>query len=71
MAVGSGIYVQYADFWLRLVAYLIDGFIVNVAAFIVFVVFGLFGAAMADNGRADQERLLERGRSPERALDRA
>lgn len=42
----SGTYVQHAGFWLRFVAYLIDGAILLVSELVVFLVFGLVGGAL-------------------------
>jgi uncharacterized RDD family membrane protein YckC len=46
LAVGSGLYAQYAGFWLRFVAYLIDAAILFVGLVAVLIVFGLGGAAV-------------------------
>ena len=46
LAAGSGVYVQQAGFWLRFVAYLIDGAILFVSYLVVFLVFGLIGSAL-------------------------
>ncbi len=41
LAVGSGTYVQYAGFWLRFVAYLVDGLILGAAGFVVGLILGV------------------------------
>ena len=46
VAAGSGVYVQQAGFWLRFVAYLVDGAILFVSYLVVFLVFGLIGSAL-------------------------
>ena len=46
VAAGSGVYVQQAGFWLRFVAYLVDGAILFVSYLVVFLVFGLIGTAL-------------------------
>jgi uncharacterized RDD family membrane protein YckC len=46
LAAASGVYVQYAGFWLRFVAYVIDALILGVAGFALGVVFGLAAAGI-------------------------
>ena len=52
---------EYAGFWLRLAAYLIDGLIVNVALYILFAIFGIsyfssfVGSEMLETGEPDPE----------------
>jgi uncharacterized RDD family membrane protein YckC len=41
LAAGSGAYLQYAGFWLRFLAYLIDGLILGAAGFVLGLIFGL------------------------------
>jgi uncharacterized RDD family membrane protein YckC len=45
-AFGSGTYVQHAGFWLRLVAYLIDGAILLGVYLVIFFGFGLIGGIL-------------------------
>jgi uncharacterized RDD family membrane protein YckC len=45
-AEASGTHVQHAGFWLRFVAYLIDGAILLAGEFAIFLVFGLIGGAL-------------------------
>jgi uncharacterized RDD family membrane protein YckC len=41
----TGPFVQYAGFWLRFVAYLIDGVILFIGELVIFFLFGILGAA--------------------------
>jgi uncharacterized RDD family membrane protein YckC len=50
---------EYASFWLRLAAYIIDGFIINIALYIVMLIFGISaftsiaGSEMLETGEPD------------------
>ncbi|NNF35144.1 MAG: RDD family protein [Saprospiraceae bacterium] len=53
--------VEYAGFWLRVAAYLIDGIILNIALYILFAIFGIsafsgmMGSEMLETGEPNPE----------------
>lgn len=56
--------VEYAGFWLRLAAYLIDGIILNIAFYILFAIFGIsifsgmMGSEMLETGEPNPETMV-------------